>query len=115
MCILNNEGVTIKWNALLFFLSLFSKSALKTYTDNSDTSDKGSRAGLAPVPCCYSYHESVLKGRKATKGPLLCCEQRPLFFQAEKDIYLRRRRAARPANARRESVAVVGSGIGAVA
>ena len=46
-----------------------------------------------------------------SKRPLLLSEQRPCFQSMKKTIYLRRRRAAKPAKASRERVAVVGSGM----
>ena len=64
-----------------------------------------------PLFTLYSKKMMMLIG---SKKPLPFTEQRPEFTFTEKLFYLRRRRAAKPANANRESVAVVGSGIAAV-
>jgi hypothetical protein len=49
-------------------------------------------------------------GIEVAKSRCSYMEQRLFFNSMKKTIYLRRRRAARPARASRESVAVVGSG-----
>ncbi len=59
-----------------------------------------------------AYQGAVLAGNSKSRYPVR--GNGFVFNSMKKTIYLRRRRAARPARASRESVAVVGSGIGAV-
>ena len=68
----------------------------------------GAALAMLACPCLYSF--APWQGLSASKKPLPRLESSGFDNPFTRGTYLRRRRAAKPASASRESVAVVGSG-----
>lgn len=75
----------------------------------------GTRGVNSAIPLAFTFHAGsmLLQDNKKAAAPLQSSGIQ-FGYEVYSSYYLRRRRAAKPAKASRESVAVVGSGMGAV-